>query len=135
MQERKKNCENSLQMLQESLSAETKSSAGDKHETGRAMIQLEREQMGAQLFKIEQEERMLMKINPERVARVVGLGSLVKTNTLLYFICISLGKINVENEEIWVISPESPMGKILLGKGKQDSLSFNHREITIQEIG
>ena len=36
----------SIKSIQESLSSETKSSAGDKHETGRAMLQLEREKLG-----------------------------------------------------------------------------------------
>ena len=35
-----------------SLKEETKSSAGDKHETGRAMLQLERENAGKQLAEI-----------------------------------------------------------------------------------
>ena len=39
--------------LQQALNSETKSSAGDKHETGRAMIQLEREKMGRQLAEVQ----------------------------------------------------------------------------------
>ena len=39
--------------IQESLTSETKSSAGDKHETGRAMLQLEREKAGNQLAEIQ----------------------------------------------------------------------------------
>ena len=35
--------QNTIKEIQESLGSETKSSAGDKHETGRAMLQLERE--------------------------------------------------------------------------------------------
>ena len=39
--------------LQKDLTSEIKSSAGDKHETGRAMIQLELEKLGNQIHKIE----------------------------------------------------------------------------------
>ena len=39
------------------LESESKSSAGDKHETGRAMIQLEREKLGEQIKKAEKIER------------------------------------------------------------------------------
>ena len=35
--------------LQKDLTSEAKSSAGDKHETGRAMIQLELEKLGNQI--------------------------------------------------------------------------------------
>ncbi|MWD30855.1 3-oxoacyl-ACP synthase, partial [Aquicoccus sp. SCR17] len=39
--------------LQESLNSETKSSAGDKHETGRAMVQLEQEKLAQQLVELD----------------------------------------------------------------------------------
>ena len=45
------------------LNSETKSSAGDKHETGRSMIQLEREKSGEQIKKIEKEHQIFSKIN------------------------------------------------------------------------
>jgi len=41
--------------IQHSLTSETKSSAGDKHETGRAMLQLEREKIGNQLAEIDKQ--------------------------------------------------------------------------------
>ena len=43
-----------LSSHQKTLSPETKSSAGDKHETGRAMLQLEMEKAGQQLAAVEQ---------------------------------------------------------------------------------
>ncbi|GAA4801623.1 hypothetical protein GCM10023330_04420 [Litoribaculum gwangyangense] len=51
--------------IQESLLSETKSSAGDKHETGRAMIQIEREKAGNQLAEIEKTKQILSKINTQ----------------------------------------------------------------------
>ena len=39
--------------LLEALASESKNSAGDKHETGRAMLQLEREKLGEQIKKTE----------------------------------------------------------------------------------
>ena len=56
--------------LQESLNSETKSSAGDKHETGRAMVQLEQEKLGQQLQEIEKNDPSLKtsghrRINPK----------------------------------------------------------------------
>lgn len=42
-----------IKELETALTSETKSSAGDKHETGRAMIQLEREKLGQQLAELE----------------------------------------------------------------------------------
>ena len=47
---------------QNGLQSESKSSAGDKHETGRAMLQLEAEKLGKQL----QESLTLLKSNLEQ---------------------------------------------------------------------
>ena len=47
--------------LYQSLNSEEKSSAGDKHETGRAMIQLEIEKLGNQIKKIEKEYLFFLK--------------------------------------------------------------------------
>ena len=53
VEERLSNIQNQIRAIQESLTSETKSSAGDKHETGRAMLQLEREKAGQQLAEVE----------------------------------------------------------------------------------
>ena len=62
VENRKKTVQKNINEIQESLTSETKSSAGDKHETGRAMLQLEREKVGHQLAEIEKLEEMKKKI-------------------------------------------------------------------------
>lgn len=124
----------SLEILQESLLSETKSSAGDKHETGRAMIQLEREQLGNQLAQIENEKAILQRINPKVLHHEIRMGSWVKTNQFNYFISISLGKISMKEIEFYAISANSPMGQLLMGKRVGDSFQFRNQEIMIQEI-
>ena len=54
--------------IQESLLSETKSSAGDKHETGRAMLQLEREKTGQQLAEIQKTQEILSKIDVSKTS-------------------------------------------------------------------
>ena len=63
-----------------SLDDATKSSAGDKHETARAMLQLDREQAGERLVEIEKTLEVLHKINLTKTAAHAHLGSLVTTN-------------------------------------------------------
>ena len=53
------NIENVISSNQRALQSETKSSAGDKHETGRAMLQLEMEKAGQQLAGIVQMKEIL----------------------------------------------------------------------------
>lgn len=127
-------CEKNLAMLQESLTSETKSSAGDKHETGRAMIQLEREQLGQQLAKIEREQALLMKINPKLNSEIVCLGSLVITSGHSYFIAIGLGKVIWNGQEFYAISLDSPIGQLLVGKRLGEQLSFAGKTFEIQAI-
>ena len=65
--------------LQKALKSETKSTAGDKHETGRAMAQLEQEKLSNQLVKTTTLRNALSKVNPNQIHDVIKYGSLVKT--------------------------------------------------------
>jgi hypothetical protein len=63
--------------IEESLEDESKSSAGDKHETGRAMLQIDRENAGKQLHEIESLQALVKKIDSSAVSDYIRLGSLV----------------------------------------------------------
>jgi len=114
------------------LLSETKSSAGDKHETGRAMLQLEMEKAGQQLTSINQMKIVLsrIQINP---TSVVKLGSLIITDNANYFLAISAGEILVEGMTYFAISPGSPIGKLLLGKQVGDTVNFT-KKMLIKDV-
>jgi len=123
-----------IKKIEVALGSETKSTAGDKHETGRAMIQLEREKLGRQLLEAEK-----TKIAFKRVSRIsnttkIGLGSLVITDKALYFISISAGKFSNQGNEIFCISAVTPIGKLLLGKSPGDLINFNGSAQKILEV-
>lgn len=115
-----------IENIQESLQSETKSSAGDKHETGRAMLQLEREKAGNQLKDIQVQQERFSKVNIHSKSNVVSLGSLVKTNLAIYFIAISVGKIVINDITYFAISPSSPIGQMLLGTVVGEEFVFNN---------
>ena len=121
-----------LANIQESLSNETKSSAGDKHETGRAMIQLEREKAGAQLAEIQKLQQILAKVKIDTPATVVRMGSLVYTSQANYFIAISAGEIQLEQGSFYAIAPNTPIGQLLLGKSAGEKVNFNSQPIQIK---
>ncbi|MGB6268777.1 MAG: 3-oxoacyl-ACP synthase, partial [Olleya sp.] len=79
--------------IQESLTSETKSSAGDKHETGRAMLQLEREKAGQQLAEIQKTSQILSKIDVSKTSKNIVLGSVVFTTNANYYFAISAGEV------------------------------------------
>lgn len=120
--------------LQESLGSETKSSAGDKHETGRAMVQLEQEKLGQQLQELEATRSILKKINIEKPSDKIRLGSLVKTSMANYFIAISAGTFNCDDEVVYCISASAPIAQLLLGKEKGENFAFNGKEQSILEV-
>ncbi len=124
----------SIKAVGSSLASETKSSAGDKHETGRAMLQLEREKLGRQLFEAEKMLGQLQRIKTGKDSAVVILGSLVTTNEANYYIAISAGRFEWENEAVYCISANTPIGKILMGKTKGSGFHFNGTEQRIEKV-
>lgn len=123
-----------IEDIKQSLETETKSSAGDKHETGRAMLQLEREKAGYQLAEIEKTTQILSKISAETTSKNIGLGSVVFTTKSNYFISISAGKLKVENETFYAISANTPIGQLLLGKTVGDELTFRNITFNITKV-
>lgn len=122
-----------IESNQKALTSETKSSAGDKHETGRAMLQLEMEKAGQQLQDVQKMKETLVKINLKET-EVISLGSLVETNLGTYFISISGGQLLLENTTYFAISTSSPIGKLLLGKKVGEELVWNGRKINIHSV-
>jgi len=120
--------------IQNSLQSETKSSAGDKHETGRAMLQLEREKAGHQLAEIEKQKHILQKINIDTKHQKVTLGSVVITTQANYFIAVSAGEIIVDNTVYFAISAATPMAQLLLSKSVDDEIVFRGNGFRILSV-
>jgi transcription elongation GreA/GreB family factor len=125
--------QNTINDIQKSLTSETKSSAGDKHETGRAMLQLEREKAGNQLAEIQKLKESFSKIDISKISKTVGLGSIVITSQNNYFISISAGEFTVENNTYYAISPNTPIGQLLLGKKVGDEVVFRQQKFKIEK--
>ena len=119
---------------QKALQSETKSSAGDKHETGRAMLQLEMEKAGQQLKGISQMKEILSRIHVSKQSKIAHLGSVIITDTTNYFLSISAGQLAIVGKVYFAISVSSPIGKLLLGKKEKDMVFFNGNEIKIEEV-
>lgn len=133
-EERVVSLQNILKETQQAANNETKSSAGDKHETGRAMAQLETEKLTAQLSEALKLKQNLAQLNPNLVSETIALGSVVYTNKGIFYIAASIGKIELDNESFFAISPASPIGKLLLTKKEKETFSFNGNEYIIEQI-
>ena len=117
-----------------SLTSETKSSAGDKHETGRAMLQLEREKLGQQLAEAEKMRQTLSKVPLASKPDHIGLGSWVETSAAQYFLSISAGEYKEKQDSVYCISAATPIGQLLLGKSLGETITFNGKDIKILKV-
>lgn len=123
-----------MELAEESAHQESKSSVGDKYETGRAMAQQEKDKASIQLAELQKLKRILSTINPEDVKSVVEPGALVRTNMGVFFVATSVGEVSVGDGKVFVISPISPLIQAMLGKSKEDKVVLNGREFEILDI-
>jgi hypothetical protein len=112
---------------------DTKSSMGDKYETGREMLQQEINNLQRQLNECLNQQSLLLKINGESVSKVQN-GALVKTNKGLFYIAAPVGEIIIENQKIMTVSSESPLVKAMAGLMTNQNFSINNINQTIEEI-
>jgi hypothetical protein len=123
-----------LKELTQSAANESKSTAGDKHETALAMLQIEQENTSRQLKEVLTSKLHLSQINIHLTPGKVTSGTLVQTNKGLLFLSIALGKLNINNTSVIVLSPQSPLGNKLLGLKPTDKAEMNGTTYVIEEL-
>ncbi len=114
-----------LNDLKDGITNDSKSSAGDKHETSRAMAQLEIEKISKQLYELNLQKDTLQKIDFTSPSETITKGTLIETDSGLFYLSIALGKISVDNKEVMVLSTQSPLGQKLLGLKVNDTVQIN----------
>jgi len=122
-----------IEAATESRNADTKSSAGDKYETGREMIQQEIDKLSSQLRQLRTQLQVLERI-PTQIPVEVTFGSLTLTDKGYYFLAMGLGKVDFEGNSYFCISVGAPMGKALLGKHQNETATFQQLTLKVMEI-
>jgi len=123
-----------LDDLKESGANETKSTAGDKHETALAMLQIEQANTRTLLQEVLNQQAALEKINPALSANTILNGSLIKTNRGYFFMSVALGKVVVDDIKVIALSPQSPLGQKLMGLKAGETVSLNNAAYLIEQI-
>jgi hypothetical protein len=134
IQQRILTAETALQQAQEASNDDTKSSAGDKFETTREMMQQDIARNKGLLFDGRQNMQLLISLEHAPHSDVVRNGSLVLTSKGLFYITISAGQIKIEDQVVYAISAVSPIGQLLIGKKAGDSFNFNNNEYLLKEV-
>ncbi len=125
---------NTITSLTESRDVDSKSSAGDKHETSRAKIQTEIDQLSKQFNHVKRQNNNLSAIDIHHSHNMADVGSLVKTDKGYFFISIGWGRIQIQDENYFAISIASPIGRLLKDKKKGDSIQFRNMSYDILSV-
>jgi transcription elongation GreA/GreB family factor len=118
----------------ESTAGETKSTAGDKHETARAMAQLEQEKLGGQIVELNKLKDVLHRLDPSQKHEKIQQGSLIETTIGLFYLSVGIGQLTLPHGIIFCMTPMAPFGKVLLGKKTGDQLDWQGKTVMIKGV-
>lgn len=124
----------SIKDLENDLSNETKSSAGDKYETSREMINAEIDNLGKQLQQYQKLKGIIQLAENRKSSENIQLGSVIKTTQANYFLLIPVGEIKIDKQKFYGIGINSPIGKLLLGKSTGERFHFQQQDIEIEKV-
>lgn len=113
---------------------DAKGSAGDKHETALSMMHLEQEKLNHKLQEVLAQKAVLDKIDASVVHQKVALGSLVQTNGMWLFVSTALPKITLNDKTVFAISPQSPLGTVLMGNGIGFTTEINGKKYVVEAL-
>lgn len=111
-----------------------KSSAGDKFETAREMMQQEIDMNTSHINDLQRLKVALDLISPEHQGDTVQPGSIVHTNQGNYYMAVGIGKLLANDVPYYAISASAPLGARLMGLKAGDSFSFNGKDFVISEV-
>jgi len=123
-----------LQEISNALFNESKSSAGDKHETSRAMLHLEEEKNRQMLSVLLKERSTLQTINANQVHNTITIGSLLSASDKYIFIGIGLGVREINGAQVILISSHSPIAKQLIGKKIGEVFTLANETLIIDNV-
>ncbi|WP_375586022.1 hypothetical protein [Cyclobacterium xiamenense] len=133
LRENKAELHRQLLALQEAAAADTKSSAGDKYETGRESIRQSRTLLEKQWHTLGQWESTVQALSVEP-ASVVREGALLLLDIGWIWVAASFGKMATGRGEIQGVSAISPLVQVLKGKGKGETAHFRGHTVEISDI-
>lgn len=119
---------------QEAANDDTKSSAGDKFEVGREMMQQEVELNLARLGDMYKLKVALENVSPSVKSDTIQPGSLILTSGASYYIAIAAGKLSLDDKIYYAISPDAPVSLQMMGKKAGDSFELNGKKIAIDQV-
>ena len=122
------------QSLIDSIQTDSKSSAGDKHETFKSMMHIEQEKMQTQIKMINQQINTINQLKVEKKNRIEN-GTLIVTDSKVFFIAASLGLASISDQSFFIVSLDSPIIQFMKKQSINTMFTFqstNYKLIDIQ---
>ena len=127
------NYKNEIDIIKESIESNDKA-GDDDDDSGNGKLFNDLEKNSQHLSEANKMLDGLKNISPNSVSDKVILGSVVKTTSNNFFISVSAGKVDVDNQSFFAISLHSPIGMLLINKSKGDKVEFNGNSFIITEV-
>ena len=124
---------NEVDLIKESIESNDKGSSDDD-DSGNGKLLNDLEKNMGYLNEARKTQDYLKLVKANLLSTSAALGSLVKTDSLHFFISISVGKIEIDNQDYYAISLQSPIGQLLKQKSAGDTFEFNGTKYTVTEV-
>lgn len=134
VESRIQHAEEALAQARDASRDETKSSAGDKYETTREMMQQDIDRNSTQLYEAKKLSFQLEQCRDAEIDDTVVPGALVKTSKAWMYIAVSIGKLQIGEYSVFVVSPASPVGQALIGRSCGSAFTINGIDQTIESV-
>jgi transcription elongation GreA/GreB family factor len=126
--------QSAIDKVQESIVGEENSTSGNKFETARAMGQEELDRLNQTINNAIRERNIMGQISADKKCETAQLGALITTDKKIMYLCVGIGKLDVEGQTVFAISSVSPIGQLLMGLGEGDVVTFAGKKERIVSV-
>ncbi|MFT7052203.1 MAG: transcription elongation GreA/GreB family factor [Psychroserpens sp.] len=126
------NYKNELETIKDSI--ENNDKGDEENDSGNGKLFNDLEKNAQYLSDASKMLDTLKTINSKAIHQNAVLGSLITTDISKFYLAVSIGKIEIDNENYFIISKSSPIGELLLNKTVGESITFNNTTYNIKEI-
>lgn len=121
--------------VSEGILEDTKSSAGDKFETGREMMTQDLKTIESTIEKLQEDLEEIYRVQSIKSnSEAVREGSLIQLGTDFFLISASIGQLEVDGKKYFLLSRNSPLGQLLIGKKKGENVLFRGKPQAILDV-
>ncbi len=106
----------------------------DQYDSYRDQMMSKRDMFAKQLQQSLEQLKMLDTIDATKKINAVDVGAVIITGDQKIFVCIGLGKFELDNEIWFAISPFVPFFHALRGHKKGDTIMFREKKIVILDV-